>query len=335
MEPFIFYTNGINAKSEFDEENNIQRYFIEGHVTTSDLDLVNDVVTKECMDDLSAQFKTRSVKLDFDHETLRGNNEFEKKIGLTKIPLGKAVSEIKDEKGNRVQFELNPTWKKFDEKGNVVMTFEDIWKNIQNKFYDAYSIAYIPQKTTNKSLSDGNMARLLDKVNLVNVALTGNPINPNATIRNVMAKSLEWMQENEKTKSEVKMADDEKEKQDKLKEEEDKKAKKKAEEEEGQRRRGKEEEDEKKCNKKADDEEEEKKKKADEEEDEKEEKKEKKSLEKIEKLEKELLEVKSIMAELKSFIEAPRMKSIGAENKSDIQAKSTPVSNIKGPLDLI
>ena len=36
---------------------------------------------------------------------------------------------------------------------------------------------------------------MLDKINLINVALTGNAINPAATITNVMAKSLEWLNE--------------------------------------------------------------------------------------------------------------------------------------------
>lgn len=197
--PFIFYAKGIEAKSFYDEKAEKTRYFVEGHVASEDLDLVNDIVTKGCMQDLSQQFKSRSIKLDFDHETLRkaeGETDFDAQLNLTKIPLGVAVSENLDAKGNKVSFELNPNWKKMSKSGEVVMTFNDIWENVKSGFYDAFSIAYVPIKTANKMVNDVK-ARLLDKVNLVNVALTGNPINPTATISNVMAKSLEYMKKSE------------------------------------------------------------------------------------------------------------------------------------------
>ena len=38
---------------------------------------------------------------------------------------------------------------------------------------------------------------MLLKINLINVALTGNPINPSATMTSVMAKSLDWLKEQE------------------------------------------------------------------------------------------------------------------------------------------
>ncbi len=198
-QPFVFYARGLNCKSYYDEKAERTRYFVEGHVDSGKLDLVNDIVTKDCMTDLSQQFKSRSIKLDFDHETLRkaeGESDFDSKLNLTKVPLGVGVSENLDEKGNKVTFELNPNWKKMSKSGEVVMTFSDIWDNIKSGFYDAFSIAYVPVKTASKMVDDVK-SRLLDKVNLVNVALTGNPINPDATISNVMAKSLEYMKKSE------------------------------------------------------------------------------------------------------------------------------------------
>ena len=44
---------------------------------------------------------------------------------------------------------------------------------------------------------DGKSIRLLDDLNLLNVALTGNPVNPNASMTSVMAKSLEFMKDKE------------------------------------------------------------------------------------------------------------------------------------------
>ena len=206
---FIFYTKGLEHKSFYDEKAGKKRYFVKGHVTSGDLDLVGDIITKACRDDISTQFKNRNMKLDFDHETLRATDgdQFEGRLNLTKIPLGKTSSESVDEKGNLAEFELNPNWKRYDSKGDVVMDFSELWNNIENGFYDAFSIAYVPLKTKSKILENDMKARLLDKVNLINVALTGNPINPNATMTQVMAKSLEWLKEKEGDKMQKKAYD--------------------------------------------------------------------------------------------------------------------------------
>ena len=205
MKDFVFYSKGIEYKSFFDEKSNSQRYFVKGHISSEDLDLVNDIVTKNCMVDIENQLKSRNIKLDFDHETLRksrGDDDVDAQLNLSKIPLGKSISHDVDEKGNFVEFELNPNWKKFDSKGNVVMTFKEVWDNVKSGFYDAFSIAYVPVKTASQMVGDVK-ARLLDKVNLINVALTGNPINPTATMTNVFAKSLNYLSEYEELKSEL------------------------------------------------------------------------------------------------------------------------------------
>jgi outer membrane murein-binding lipoprotein Lpp len=200
--PFTFYANNIQVKSFFDEKAKKQRYMVGGYISTGDLDLVNDIATEDCRRDLSAQFKGRKIKLDYDHETIRADrnqDEFDSRLNLTKPVLGKAVSEENDGVGNMVWFELNPNWKKFDLQGNVTMDFKSVWEDIENGYYDAFSIAYVPTKTRMMA-KGGSQIRLLDKVNLINVALTGNPVNPAARMmdfRTVMAKSLEYMKEKE------------------------------------------------------------------------------------------------------------------------------------------
>lgn len=200
---FTFYTDSVQHKSYIDKKTGKKRYFVGGHVDSGKQDLVRDIVTKPCMEDISTQFKSRNMKLDFNHETLIGDTDIEERVALTKIPLGKATEEKLDAKGNNVMYELNTTWKKFDSKGDVVMTFDEIWQNIEEKNYDAFSIAYIPIKTTDKII-DGKTVRMLDKVNLVNVALTGNPINPDATITSIMTKSLAYLKHREDTETKYK-----------------------------------------------------------------------------------------------------------------------------------
>ena len=200
---FVFYSDTLQHKSV--DTKSGKKYYVEGYISTGDLDLVNDIVTKGCMDDMTEQFNNRVIKLDFEHEAFRGKSNTESMINKTRIPLGKAVDRNRDENGVKVKWELNTTWKKFDEKGNVVMNFDDVWSNIKNQYYDAFSIAYVPTRTASSS-KEGKDIRLLDKLNLLNVALTGNPINPGAraTMSAVMAKSLEYMKGHESMHYEAK-----------------------------------------------------------------------------------------------------------------------------------
>ncbi len=199
--PFTFYATNLEYKSFYDAKAKKQRYFVKGHIDSGDLDLVNDIVTKGCMEDISRQFKGRSIKLDYDHETLRkaanGHEEF---LNLTRSPLGKAVMEKLDGKGNLVNFELNPNYKLFNKKGDIVKTFNEVWDEINNGFLDAFSIAFFPEKSSPATVK-GFPARLLDRIRLINVALTGNAINPGASVTEIMAKSLKWLEKNVEIKA--------------------------------------------------------------------------------------------------------------------------------------
>jgi len=290
-----------------------KEYMLEGYVSTGDLDLVNDIVTKSCMDDMFGQFDNRVIKMDFEHEAFRGETENEAQINKSRIPLGKAVDRYRDEKGLKVVWKMNPNWKKFDSKGDVVMTFKDIWNNIEEGYYDAFSIAYIPTRTADKQIA-GKDVRLLDKVSLLNVALTGNPVNPFATMTSVMAKSLDYLKGGDKMGDEIKPAEPAPLPAEPAKEE-PKPAEEKPAEPEGKEFKPKKEK---------------------EEEDDEEKKKKKKE---SEKKDTEILEVKSRLETLekenkalKEIVEKARIKSTGAENKSEknIQTKSS-----QGPLDLI
>jgi hypothetical protein len=195
IKPFIFYSDKLNFKTVMGKKG--KEYWIEGYISTGDLDLVNDIVTKRCMDSMLAQFDMRSIKLDFEHEAFRGETEIDAERAKTRLPLGKAMNKDKDSKGVKVAWKLNQNWKKFNDKGEIVMTFEELWSNVEEGYYDAYSIAYVPTKTAMIE-RDGEQIRLLDDVNLLNVALTGNPINPGASMTSVMKKSLEFLKDKEK-----------------------------------------------------------------------------------------------------------------------------------------
>ena len=203
MDRSFIYHAPVAKYSEIETKSGEKEYFVEGYVTSEDLDLVNDIVTKSCMDGIDKQFSERPIKLDFEHETIRGKDFLDSELNKTRIPLGMRVEHRKDAKGNYVKFKFNPSWKKFDSKDNVVMEFKDIWYNVKNKFLDSFSIAYVPVKTAHRTINNVK-ARLLDSVNVLSVALTGNPINPSANITAVMAKSLDYMREQEELESKAK-----------------------------------------------------------------------------------------------------------------------------------
>lgn len=193
-----------------------EKFFAEGFISTTDRDLVNDIVTDHALDSMMEQMKSRVIKLDFEHEAFRGETDIEREINKTRMTLAKAVdfARIKNasQNGLKVRWEFNDTWKKFDTKGNVTMDFEDIKKNIQKGFYDAFSIAFIPTKDTKQETKDGTV-RMLDDMRLLNVALTGNPVNPGAGMTNIFLKSLNALESKEnKNQKEEKMSEEHPEK---------------------------------------------------------------------------------------------------------------------------
>ena len=182
---FIFTTpfnvNIIEVKGQ-------EQVFLEGFISTTDKDLGNDVVTKNCLESMQKQILERNIKLDLEHEAFRGNNAEEKEINKTLVPAGKitdaTVQPTESGFGLRVKSMLNNFRKDFEQlKGNVV-----------ERFLDAYSIAFIPTKISHKVVGDERI-RLLDDVRLLNVALTGNPMNTAAQNREVFVKSMDAVEE--------------------------------------------------------------------------------------------------------------------------------------------
>lgn len=177
---FIFSSGPVELKEEGKD------FFVEGYISTSDLDLVNDIVTKSCILDMAEQMKKRTIKLDIEHESFRGNNEVELEINKTIIPAAKMDDFSVDKKGLKVRAKLNKHIKRFDEvKGSI-----------KDGFLDAFSIAYIPTETKTE-FRNGQEIRLLDKIKLLNVAFTGNPVNTYSTMTNIFAKSLEFLKDQE------------------------------------------------------------------------------------------------------------------------------------------
>jgi len=196
----VFYFTVDNLKTKQDTEKG--EYRVEGYISTPDIDLVNDIMTVKCQEDMTRQVKSGRVKLDYEHETLRaeeGESEQEAEYNKALNPLGRITDGYLDENGSTyVTAVLNPNWKKTDPQGNVVKTFSEVWEEIEDGFLDGFSVAFVPEQVR-EGEKQGTPVRYLDKVRLINVAMTGNPIQQSATltgygIREAMAKSLKFME---------------------------------------------------------------------------------------------------------------------------------------------
>ena len=167
-------------------------------ISTTEPDLVNDIVTLSFLKSMQRQIMERNLKLDIEHESFRGKSVEEKEINKTKIPAGRmlepTISEYKNEK--------QETHHKLNIKGIINKfrnDFENIKGNIIEKFLDAGSIAFIPTKFR-KEAKDNVVYRFLDDGILLNTALTGNPINTTAQMRSIISKSIDSLEEYQKSK---------------------------------------------------------------------------------------------------------------------------------------
>jgi len=153
-----------------------KQYYVEGYVSTYDVDVQNEQVTKSCMKDMNQQMMERSIKFDEDHETILEEN-------LDKNPVARVIEHRVDNKGLWVKALLNSAHSKFKE----------LWGSIKSGMIDAFSIAFLPVDMAKKYVK-GKAVRLLEKVKLINIALTGNPVNPEAKMTNIVGKSLDYLE---------------------------------------------------------------------------------------------------------------------------------------------
>jgi len=172
----------------------VEHLFVEGDISTNDIDLVNDVMTKECQESMQKQILDRNMKLDIEHEAFKGSTEEEKEIAKTKIPAGKLVdATVKDLGSGRYSTRV---------KGEINVhnpNYKSIKGNLMDSYLDAFSVAFLPTSVTNEQ-REGKSVRLLNDVKLLNVALTGNPCNTKAQLTEIFTKSMDAVEEYKKLK---------------------------------------------------------------------------------------------------------------------------------------
>ena len=181
--------NVVNLKGE-------EHLFVEGDISTTDIDLVNDIMTKECQESIQRQMLERTFKLDLEHEAFRGESHEEKEIAKTKIPAGKIIdSTVRDLGENRYSTSV---------KGEINRhhpNYKSIKGNLTEGYLDAFSVAFLATDVT-YDVKDGERVRMLNDVKLLNVALTGNPCNTKAQLSDIFMKSMDAVEEYKRMKAE-------------------------------------------------------------------------------------------------------------------------------------
>lgn len=190
---YKFRTDSIHYKAV--NKDGGKSYYVEGYISTGDQDLYNDIVTEEAMASMLKQIEERQITVDYDHEAFRDSTSI--------LPVGKIEEAKIDENGLWVKCKLNPASPKF----------KNLWGSVKEGFVTAFSIAFKPLKTLVKTVGDVEV-RLLEDLELLNVALTGVPVNSGAKLtdfgmKSVMLKAISEFD----SKEDVNMAEEEKQEQ--------------------------------------------------------------------------------------------------------------------------
>lgn len=161
-----------------------KKYIVEGYVSTIDEDLSNEVITRSGQQDIYNQIIQR-----IDNATVTGDEEHEifdedPSEYSDSIPKVKFTDAELTDKGVWVRAEINK------DHPNI----KNVWNSVKNKFLNAFSITFIPVQGIKKRV-DGVWKSFINKLNLINITLTGNPMNPKATFNPVMKNALEGLKD--------------------------------------------------------------------------------------------------------------------------------------------
>jgi len=153
----------------------VKDYYVEGYASTIDKDLSGEIVDIKAQNALLNQILNNNITLDVEHsEWYDENRKILSRPKNTSIPVAKVVSAELREKGVWIKAKINPH----------IPSFRSIWNSIKDGFLSAFSIAFYPVAKTGNIISD---------LNLVNITLTGSPVNQGATFNAVMKSAKAYL----------------------------------------------------------------------------------------------------------------------------------------------
>lgn len=174
-------TETVGFKSYTIDSKGEKKYFVEGYIATYEKDLADEVISRKAMQDLYDQADT--IKADLEHEAYEPDEE--KGYGALGsrdaiIPIAKITDKKIDDKGVWVKAQLN----------HHLSRFKALWGSIQDGFLNAFSIAFLNPDKGDYTIRKSDGAKILHRIrSLLNVAITGNPINRGATFTAIISKN--------------------------------------------------------------------------------------------------------------------------------------------------
>lgn len=177
---YEIFTSGFQFKEEPDGD------YIEGFVSTPELDLGNDIV--QCQKEIVEQLTSNSLanKLSYRHDWLADGKD-PKTVLEQYPPLGKCIhAEIRE----HTQFK-EAAWARYKLNKNYP-NYEKVKEEIKQGFADGFSIEYKAISTISKQL--GNVvARVINAIKIIGVGLAARPMNPSSVLTGFMLKEYEYV----------------------------------------------------------------------------------------------------------------------------------------------
>ena len=165
-----------------------KKYYVEGMISTIDPDMSNEIVTMKAQEDILNAVQGRTITMDVEHQEFIDDGDVLDKPKNDKIPIAKIVEAKLTAKGVWAKAEIN----------NNVKSFKSLWASIKGGFLHSFSIAFYPLKAIQKSIN-GIEHKFIEALNLINVTLTGCPVNTYATFAPVMKAALKGIEESNMT----------------------------------------------------------------------------------------------------------------------------------------
>lgn len=181
---YELFVSGVQLKEESDDD------YIEGFVSTPDVDLGNDKVV--CQKEIAAQLMSNSVanKLSFRHDWLKKEG-FDENIA----PFGRCVmSEAKEIPGSKTEgtwarYRLNKSYPGYQEKK----------EGIKKGFYDGFSIEYKALNTVSQKIGNA-LVRVIDSIKIIGVGIAARPMNPGSMLTGFTLKEYEYVEDDVESK---------------------------------------------------------------------------------------------------------------------------------------
>lgn len=156
-----------------------QKYYVEGYCSTVDKDKAGEVLDHSAQEDIYNQIQSENITLDLEHQLWYSDDgKLLPRPRNDKIPVAKVVEAKLTSRGVWIKAELNQNLDKFKE----------LWGSIKDGFLKAFSVAFYPIQKAGS---------VIKHLNLVNITLTGSPVNSSATFAVAMKSASAWLDSQE------------------------------------------------------------------------------------------------------------------------------------------